>query len=1538
MDTKNTMTIIRFILFISVLSSCLCTLPEDPNSPSNTSVSIIMRSSRWNVESAILKDTAGNIIEIGAALFLPENIDSISLEVRKEDTLVFDTVFTSFTSDPRDTAWSKLVFYTAGERTVTITPFSSIDLPTVTATIKITGRKFPDNNAPVVTVSGDRIVVPGTICTLTVTGTDIDKDQLVAIRLDKSPGNAELNDDSLFIWEISEDGIGYDTVIFIGTDNGAPPQSDTETVIFTVTDAPHLPVLTIEGTTRIAPNEVCTLHISIADDDKDQEHVLAMTNEPDGAELIGDSLFIWQAPETFHGAVTVIFTATDNGTPPLSSSLPVTVSVSRPENHAPTWTSDTLPISINESARYQLQLEPLCSDIDEDSLTFTLLDGAPDQDQIDNSTYSLQAHASLIGTYLIAIVVSDQDAEHDTLVLKLSIAPSSAENDSTAPAITILQPGSDSLITGDDSFRIDLICTDASGIASLTAKFADTVQSFKYRDAYYSTTITAIPSDDYLPVTITAVDSSDRKNRSSLTVYLRYDPTMKDSTGPAITLVSPEEDSALVNSSSATLSVSATDENGISSLIALLGDTELDVTSEDGVYSVTVDDLPTDEYTTVMFIATDDSYNGNSETLAVSVRYRPLYPDLEVAAIDVDPEAVLTGDSVLITVTLHNSGDASAPASHASVTIGDDDPQTFEVPELAVDSTSELQLRQLFSTEQTVTITARADADNEVEESDEENNSRQRELSVTEKPVPNLVIRSLATTPETPATSDSVTITVTVRNSGNATADASVLSIDVGDGSDPSLHDVPALDADSTHTITRTVLFETSGNYTITATADWENVVTESAETDNEKQITVTVTQAPQPNLVIKDFSITPQQPDNESSITFSVTVANSGEATATASQVSIKLGGEASPVTFDVPSLAAGEEHTVTRDSLFSVVGDYLATAVADAGNAVEESNENDNREQITVAVVQAPQPDLTIASVSVSPETPTVDDPVTLTIQVENSGDGNADASVLELTIGSSDPVLIDLPALDAGSSFSATFDTLLTTPQQYTVTVTADQGDAVEESDETNNTGDLTFAVTQADLVIGTFTFSPSSPTTGDTITFSTTVKNTGEGTAHASRLAIKVGGGSPVLFTVPALLPGATSTAITRKVFLGTAGSYSATAVADSGNAVTESSESNNTASRTFTVALRQIAAYPLKYDADDSLGRYGPMTLAGAPFAVGGIICNGIYTGGVDPNPCNATTPNITTLDFTSFAIVAEFKIDSFPTENIPVFFGGTSYRWMGFILSPDSTISLRYNNGSTKTSTVKYTAGEWHEAKITYNGTIGACYLDGVLVTSQAFTLVHGSNPNISITDFSLGSTFRGTFRNLKVYDAASGGAVIAHYPLMQDANEVSGRFAAMTLINTPFVTSEKGIICNGNYATETAITPALTDFDFSDFSITFNFYLPSLPGARMPVIVGGRLYRWLGFMVEPTGSVTLMHTNGTYVPGTRTCTVNRWYKGEIRYNAATQVGQVFLNGVLSASATFALDHGDANQISVSHYGLGTAFAGILADLKIYSK
>ena len=106
---------------------------------------------------------------------------------------------------------------------------------------------------------------------------------------------------------------------------------------------------------------------------------------------------------------------------------------------------------------------------------------------------------------------------------------------------------------------------------------------------------------------------------------------------------------------------------------------------------------------------------------------------------------------------------------------------------------------------------------------------------------------------------------------------------------------------------------------------------------------------------------------------------------------------------------------------------------------------------------------------------------------------------------------------------------------------------------------------------DLVISSFTHSPANPTTVDEITFTAVVKNIGTGSAGASTLSFKIGGeSSPPTFSVPALAPNATYT-VQRQLVLGVAQNYMNTAIADVDNNVTESDETNNQGTDTFSVS-------------------------------------------------------------------------------------------------------------------------------------------------------------------------------------------------------------------------------------------------------------------------------------------------------------------------------------------------------------------------------
>jgi len=114
---------------------------------------------------------------------------------------------------------------------------------------------------------------------------------------------------------------------------------------------------------------------------------------------------------------------------------------------------------------------------------------------------------------------------------------------------------------------------------------------------------------------------------------------------------------------------------------------------------------------------------------------------------------------------------------------------------------------------------------------------------------------------------------------------------------------------------------------------------------------------------------------------------------------------------------------------------------------------------------------------------------------------------------------------------------------------------------------------------DLVVESFTISPASPTTSDTITFTAVIRNIGDLHAGLTFAGIDVGGEPapgqtfecPISDGIASLAPGEACT-VTRRVVLDVAQNYLAIARADAvGDLATESNEENNTRELAFTVS-------------------------------------------------------------------------------------------------------------------------------------------------------------------------------------------------------------------------------------------------------------------------------------------------------------------------------------------------------------------------------
>ena len=154
-------------------------------------------------------------------------------------------------------------------------------------------------------------------------------------------------------------------------------------------------------------------------------------------------------------------------------------------------------------------------------------------------------------------------------------------------------------------------------------------------------------------------------------------------------------------------------------------------------------------------------------------------------------------------------------------------------------------------------------------------------------------------------------------------------------------------------------------------------------------------------------------------------------------------------------------------------------------------------------------------------------------------------------------------------------------------YFILVVIDDLDLVAESDETNNTAAIPFEITgggsgQADLRLEGLTLQRTAGVSGETLDAQYTLANAGSEPAGASSVALyfsidaSLSAGDRLLSSVDVGALGGgeqTSGSFSFVVPRATAGDYFLIAVADDGDAVSESDEQNNATSRSFRVVER-----------------------------------------------------------------------------------------------------------------------------------------------------------------------------------------------------------------------------------------------------------------------------------------------------------------------------------------------------------------------------
>jgi hypothetical protein len=318
------------------------------------------------------------------------------------------------------------------------------------------------------------------------------------------------------------------------------------------------------------------------------------------------------------------------------------------------------------------------------------------------------------------------------------------------------------------------------------------------------------------------------------------------------------------------------------------------------------------------------------------------------------------------------------------------------------------------------------------------------------------------------------------------------------------------------------------------------------------------------------------------------------------------------------------------------------------------------------------------------------------------------------------------------------------------------------------------------------------------------------------------------------------------------------------------------------------------------------------------------------------------TPNLNGLDLNSFSIRVRFKADGY--DQMPVFVGGASSRWLLFYLEVDGQISLQFNNWRDRAECDgKYLPGQWHEATVSYDGSVAQLYLDGAVACRAPVLFEHLDDFQILTADMSSGKTFQGVMADLQIYNRPITALPpafepIALYPLGHNGEDRMGRYGPMSLVNAPF--QDGGVYSNGIYDNDNPdtgcriITPQLDGLSLNSFSIAVRF--KALEYGYMPVFVGGTISRWTGFYLNEDGRISMKYNNSqraecraTYAPG-------QWHDGMITYDGA--VGRLYVDGVLACDAEFVIKHRDDRTIGTTDYSNARVFNGVIAELTVYDR
>ncbi|MFY1113205.1 MAG: CARDB domain-containing protein [Methanosarcinaceae archaeon] len=528
-------------------------------------------------------------------------------------------------------------------------------------------------------------------------------------------------------------------------------------------------------------------------------------------------------------------------------------------------------------------------------------------------------------------------------------------------------------------------------------------------------------------------------------------------------------------------------------------------------------------------IVPESDEENNEKTLNITAK-KKMSPDLIITAFSVEPDNLEPGETVNIAVTVRNRGNERSGQTNIAFYVNEGFIGEVQLPELSAKSSLSRSYQWVPETEGIKWIRARVDEDNLVFESNEWNNDESDYVVVEKQTYPDLVIEDFTANPSNPEPGETVILTTIVKNQGNEKSDETDLTYYIA-GSGIGKGIVPELEPESSLEISFPWIPETEETVNILAWADAGNQVEESNEWNNEKTVSLEVTKQTFPDLIIETLTADPSNPKPGDTVTVKAIVKNQGTEKSPETDLEYYID-ETWTGERKIPGIEPGSSSEISFAWIPATEEPVNILAKADAGNQVEESNEENNEKTVSIDVIKQTFPDLVIEDFVADLPNPEPGETVILTTIVKNQGTEKSPETDLEYYIAESDIGERIIPDLEPESSSEISFSWTPETEETVNIRVQADAEGQVTESDEGNNEETVSIRVegqNYPDLVVEDLSWEPSDPETGKPLNFTLKVKNQGLAVSPESIAKYYINGTPVGEISIPLLLAGSETNA-------------------------------------------------------------------------------------------------------------------------------------------------------------------------------------------------------------------------------------------------------------------------------------------------------------------------------------------------------------------------------------------------------------------------